>query len=267
MRAPLRRLGPAGLFAAALLGVIVGAAPAAAQRDDPLPRFEGPLCPGIVGLKVEAAEMMVARIRDHAQDLGVRLADTESCEPNLIVAFINDGQDYLQRLSTERGDMFESLGVQERRELLADEGPVRVLAQVRTRSRDGMVVPRRVDLVNPPQTEMWMAHSRIYTPTRQDIVSALVLVDRGAISGMTLDQLADHAVMRAFVTERSDLRGVEGGSILDLFGAPEGERPAGLTASDLALLSTLYEGPANLRASARIAGLQHAAREGEREAE
>jgi len=260
MHASLRWLGPRGLFAAGLLGAIISAAPAAAQREDPLPRFEGPLCPGIVGLKVEAAEMMVARIRDHAEDLRVRVADTESCEPNLIVAFIDDGQDYLQRLNDERGYMFESLSLQERRELLAHEGPVHVLTDVQTRSRDGMVVGRRENLTSPPQTEMWMAHSRIYTPTRQDIVSALVLVDRGAISGMTLDQLADHAVMQAFVVDRPELRQEGRDSILDLFAAPKDERPAGLTASDLTLLSTLYEGPTNLRASTRLAGVEQTAR-------
>jgi len=241
-----------------LLAAIVMAAPAAAQRDDPLPRFQDPLCPGIVGLQVEAAEMMVGRIRAHAEDLGIRLAEAEGCEPNVIVAFIEDGQDYLQRLSAGRGSMFEALSPQERRELLAQDGPVHVLTQVRTRSRDGMVVGRRENLVDPPRTQMWMAHSRIYTPTRQDIVSALVLVDREAIGGMTVNQLADYAAMRAFIVDQPGLRTEGGGSILDLFDLPEGERPAGLTMSDLALLSSLYEGPANLRASARLAELNRA---------
>lgn len=255
MRARLRWLGLVGLIAVTVTG-----APAAAQRDDPLPRFEDPLCPGIVGLKVEAAEAMVGRIRSRAQEAGLRLAGEEGCEPNMIVAFIGDGRGYLQRLSHGRPYMFESLGVQERQELLASEGPVHVLPQVRTRSRDGMVVPRRENLVQPPQTEMWMAHSRIYTPTRQDITSVLVLIDPMAISGMTIDQLADYAAMRAFAPALVQRQELSAGSILGLFDVPAEARPASLSAVDQAALATLYEGPPNMPASARLAELEKANR-------
>jgi len=240
-----------GLLAATFAGV-----PAAAQRDEPLPRFQDPVCPGIVGLRQDAAEMMVGRIRENAEELGIRLADAEGCEPNLLVVFLEDGQDYLRRLSAERSYMFEDLNPQERRNLLAHEGPVHVLTQVRTRSRDGMIVPRRENLVDPPQTEMWMAHSRIYTPTRKDIVSSLVLIDRDEVGGMGVSQLADFATMRVFTADRPELRPASSSSILNLFDAPEAERPAGLTASDRAVLSTLYQGPANLRASSRLAELE-----------
>jgi len=240
---------------ASVLAAIVIASPVTARQDDPLPRFEDPLCPGIAGLQVEAAETMVGRIRSRAEELGLRLADAEGCEPNMIVAFIPDGQGYLQRLSDESPTMFESLRAQDRRELLAHEGPVHVLPQIRTRSRDGMVVPRRENLIQPPQTEMWMAHSRIYTATRQDITSVLVLIDPAAIAGMTVDQLADYAAMRAFAPAVSELRAAEGGSILALFEGPAEERPAGLTESDRATLATLYDGPPNLPASTRLAEL------------
>jgi hypothetical protein len=262
MGARLCWLGLAGLMAATFTW-----APAAAQRGDPLPRFEDRLCPGIVGLKVGAAEGMVARIRSRAEQAGLRLAGEEGCEPNLIVAFIPDGQAYLQRLSSERGYMFESLGVQERRKLLAHEGPVHLLLQIRTRSRDGRPVPRRDNLVQPPQTEMWMAHSRIYTATRQDITSALMLIDPTAIGGMSIDQLGDYAAMRAFAPALPGGRTSQSGSILALFDAPTEARPAALTASDLATLKTLYEGLPNLPASARLAQAGRAAKAGAPDAE
>jgi hypothetical protein len=149
--------------------------------------------------------------------------------------------------------MFESLGARERRELLAHEGPVHVLPQIRTRTRDGMVVPQRQNLTDIPQAEMWMAHSRIYTPTRRDITSVLVLIDRDAIEGMNVSQLADYVAMRAFAVEHPERRGAAGGSILDLFDVAEAERPDGLTPTDIAFLSELYEGLPNLPASARLA--------------
>lgn len=254
MRARLRWLGLASLFAAALT-----AAPAQAQRDEPLPRFEDPVCPGVVGLKVEAAESMVGRIRAHAEELGLRLAGEEGCEPNVIVAFLPDGQGFLNRMHRERGHMFDSLGTQERRDLLAHPGPVHVLTQIRTRSRDGMPVPRRGNLTDIPKTEMWMAHSRIYTATRQNITSVLVLISPEAISGMGVGQLADYVTMRALAVEHPGLRAAAGTSILNLFDAPEGEQPAGLTPSALAILSSLYRGLPNLPASARLAEVDRAA--------
>lgn len=251
MRARYSWLGLTGLIA-----ITVAGAPAAAQRNDPLPRFEDPLCPGIIGLEVEAAEAMVGRIRARAEEAGLRLADEDGCKPNLLVAFIRDGQGYLKRLSRETPYMFDSLNVSERQKLLAHPGPVHVLSQIRTRSRDGMSVYGRENLVNPPQTEMWSAHSRIYTPTRQDITQSLVLMAPAGIEGMSVGQLADYAVMRALAPAITDRIEAEGNSILNLFDVPADQRPAGMTAKDIAALATLYKGMPNLPASARLAELR-----------
>jgi hypothetical protein len=56
-----------------------------------------------------------------------------------------------------------------------------------------MPISRRENLTDLPQTAMWMAHSKIYSATRNDILSALVLFDRDEIRGLNLDQLADYA--------------------------------------------------------------------------
>src|SRR5690606_30571331 len=92
-------------LAAGLLAV-----PAAAQGDEePLARFEDPLCPGVAGLQVEAAEFMVGRIRGNAEALGLRLADEQVCEPNLIVTFVADGQGFFQRMRAERAYLFRDM--------------------------------------------------------------------------------------------------------------------------------------------------------------
>jgi hypothetical protein len=63
---------------------------------NPLPRFEDHLCPGVLGMKAEAAEIIVQRIRFNAEDLGIRLADADgTCKPNLIVAFVEGAQEQL----------------------------------------------------------------------------------------------------------------------------------------------------------------------------
>ncbi len=43
-------------------------------RDEPLPRFDGFACPGVIGLSADYAEMIVGRIRMIAEDLHIPLA-------------------------------------------------------------------------------------------------------------------------------------------------------------------------------------------------
>ncbi len=231
------------------------AAPALA--DEPIARFADPLCPGVAGLKPDAASTVFGRIRDNARAAGVRLAQDGDCSPNLIVAFVEDGQGFLQRLEASKPLMFAEMSVPERRALLAEEGPARVLHSTLVRSHEGMPVPRRENLEQVPQTGMWSAHSRIYTPTRRDIVSALVLFDAGEIGEFEMTQLADYASLRGLAPIAPPDRG-EGASIAALFDedAPAPE----LTATDKAFLAAIYEGPANLPSAARQAGIAEAVR-------
>ena len=50
---------------AAALSALALATPASADgiMDEPLPRFEDRLCPGVIGLEREYAELMVTRLR------------------------------------------------------------------------------------------------------------------------------------------------------------------------------------------------------------
>lgn len=241
-----------------LAGAMLAAAPASAQADEePLARFEDPICPGIVGFKREAAELMVGRIRANAESFGRRLADPGACTPNLIVAVVDDGQDFVERMKRDNGWLFAELSNEERGRLLAETGPARALLRVRARSRDGMPIPRRENLTDLPRTAMWMAHSKIYTATRNDILSALVLFDRDQIGGLTIDQLADYATFRALTHTLPEKEDVRSDSIFGLFdeGSP---KPAGLTDFDRAYLGELYQGAPNIPAPTRLAALEEA---------
>jgi hypothetical protein len=231
------------------------AAPALADGlpNEPLPRFEDAVCPGVIGLSLATAEEVVERIRTNAAGFGLDLADPEDCEPNIIVAFLADGREYLQRLSDERSYLFADLMPGERRRLLAESGPARAWLRTVVRTRDGIAVGRSEDLVQPPQAGMWSAHSRIYRPVRVDIDTAMVLIDRAATEGLSSGQLADYATMRALASDYPT-DAASRGSILTLFDEG-GPTPAGLSPYDRAFLEGLYEGMPNLPASARLRDL------------
>lgn len=239
------------------LAVLFTAAPAAADGmpEDPLARFEDPLCPGIIGLQVDFALAMVERIRDNALRFGLRVADADNCDANLIVAFLNDGQNYLQRLNAERGYLFESLSRMQKRELLGQTGPTRAWITTEVRTRDGMQVGMRENLVDVPQAGMWSAHSMIYVPTRRDITASMVLIDRGSIDGLSVNQLADYASLTGFA-DFVPAASPATPSIQRLFDMDRDAAPEGLTAFDVAYLERLYSSIPNLPAYARLEGLE-----------
>lgn len=222
-------------------------------RDRPLARIEDRLCPGVIGLRTSGAELMIDRIRWNAERLDMPLADDTGCTPNLIVAFVDDGQALIGTLEREQGHLFSSLTLPERRVLLAEEGPVRVWTTTAEKTRDGMPVPRRESLHNPPVVSMWMAHSKIYLTIRQDIEQVVVLFDREGVRGKSLIQLADYVTMRSFARTRPAGGDAALDTILALFDASE--PPAGLTDFDQAYLRSVYEGIPNLPAASKLLGV------------
>src|SRR5690606_26166497 len=169
------------------------------------------------GLQVEPAEMVVGRIRENAENVGLRLGDPATCRANVLVAVLDDGKAYVNDLRERRPYIFEELNKEQREKLFDVSAPARSWIRVVTRTRDGMVIGTRETLDIPPQTAMAMAHSMIYEATRRDILSAGVLIDAGAVPTVSLLQLADYATMRALTGDSAERIAMAGGTILTLF--------------------------------------------------
>lgn len=220
-------------------------------HDWPLARMEDRVCPGVIGLQLEAAQLMVDRIRWNAERLGLWMDERDDCDPNIVVAFVEDGQDLVAQLREKKGYLFELLTIRERDELTNRAGPVHVWTNAAPKSRDGMPISTKPNLSSPPVVRGNAAHSRIYLPIRRDITSSLVLYDRSAVEGMTVIQLADYASMRAFAKVRPPEGHAKVDTILTLFNDPA-TAPKGLTDFDLAYLRSLYEWIPNLPAAAKL---------------
>jgi hypothetical protein len=157
----------------------------------------------------------------------------------VLVAALPDGQAFIRRFHKQRPYIFDDLDKDQRSALFDGPGPARAINRVVTRTRDGMLVWRRENLEQPPQTTMMAAHSRIYVATRRDIFSAMVVIDGDALAGLSVVQLADYATMRAFGGDSAAHLAAPGGSILTLFDGGA-DKPAGFTRFDLTFLDTLY---------------------------
>ncbi len=209
--------------------------------DSPLARFEDRLCPGVIGLDPDFAAMFNQRLRANARQLGLRLLDDE-CRPNFVVVFVDDGEGLLRRLMDQSPEYFQYLDSGEQNDIL-EPGPVHVWTNVEPRTLTGMPIAQVRNLTAPPTMQVSGAHSRIYTTTRNDIVTVMITFDRSAVSGMTLVQLADYATMRGLAQTRPP-QDPTLDTILTLFDndAP----PPGLTDFDQAYLRSLYDGIPNL---------------------
>lgn len=218
---------------------------------EPLARIDDRVCPGVIGLKREFAEMMVGMIRQRAEMFGLPLAKESKCTPNILVLFSSDGRAALAELEHKYRSISAVLSLRETRELTKEEGPARVFSIVETRMLNGMPIGRSNDLMKPPVGMADGGHSRITLGTQRAIVASLVVFDRKAAYGLTLAQLADYAVMRAFARTRDVATGQSLDTILELFDK-DGPKPAGLTAFDRAYLAALYEGVPNIAAQAKL---------------
>jgi hypothetical protein len=251
-------------------------------RDNPLARFEDRVCPGVLGLTNEAASYINERIRYNAEQLDLRIAPNDgACEPNLIVAFVEDAQNTLVDLARRNGYMLAGLSVTQRGELLDAPGAARVWANTLTRTRDGMPVPSSRDgsaaperqgsvyggtdgggnpisnqyaMALPPVAATWSASSKIFFATREDIVSVMILFDKAQVRGKSLMQLADYATMRGLALTRETSGEPTAATILSLFDG-EGPKPDRLTEFDLGYLGSLYRDLPNLPAASKIAGV------------
>jgi hypothetical protein len=190
---------------------------------------------------------MGARRADDAAQAGIRLAG-DGCDPNIVVIFVDDGKAELTALAKRRPLLFGDSQPSEIRAILNEPGPVHVWTASEIRSRDG----DRLDYggSGPPTLKVPIA-TRIGLPVRRDMLSTVMLIDRKAVLGRSLKQIADYAAMRTLAMVRP--KGASGGdTILTLFDPDTATPPAGMTGFDTGYLKALYAGSGTQRGPAKV---------------
>lgn len=221
-----------------------------------MPRFEAAVCPAVFGLRDDYAAEIAARIRANAGRLEIP-AEADGCMPNLLVAFMDDGQSFLAEFERAHPGVFHSITASEREELLAHEAPARVWNGIALRWTGASAPPNGWPRV---RASIRGQLNRGFMPEAKDIVTSLVVFDHEAVVGMTLTQLADYATMRGLSNTRAASGDAALATILGLF-ENGGGSPDELTSFDIAYLRSLYYAQSNLPAASRFVRVASRARE------
>jgi len=200
-------------------------------------RFQTPVCPVVVGLSEETNRKISARIRETARSLGASVA-SEQCQANLVVLVTDDANHSLAELRRAKSDSFDGLTSSEVDALAVETSPARTWAVASLRNEDGERVYQQDDR-NQPSSMRVRSASILRRATRLDIDGSFIMIERSAVSGKTVAQIAAYASMRGLARTRVPKAGSLA-SILTLFDATQGRTAPGLTWSDRAYLETLY---------------------------
>jgi len=220
--------------------------------DDPMARVSEPLCVATAGLAASLGKPLADRVLANAERLKIPLAGNK-CHPNILILFVDNGAAQVDWLVNHRPGIFGDLPASVVGALRRDHGPVHAWHLTAIASRDGDKV---VQGDGGFPTLRIPSASRIDAPIQSLIVAAVILIDRSAVLGHSIDQIADYATMRtlAVVDPRpSILEGDRASTILSLFHG--GEVPAQLTAYDWGYLTGLDSGRATRRTSAQYADM------------
>ncbi len=208
--------------------------------DRPLARFHDPVCVQSVGLPTPANQAIEEGVRSVARSVTLRTGGA-GCVPNVTVLFVTDPKATFDRLSRSRPLLGQTAA--DIRRIRAQTDAARVWIDTERRSRDG---DRPSYAPNHPAILSTTMSSRISLAVRNDIVGAVVLIDRERVAGLSLTRIGDYIAYRALagIATLPDDRHC---SIATLFDSERSApAPPGMSRFDRAYLTALYGTRADL---------------------
>ena len=218
--------------------------------DEPLMRYQDPLCITVLGFGEVLGERVAERIRMQARVVGAEVAEP-GCMPNATVAMVGRPAVLIERMRQERPKLLSAESLHRIRATLSAGYPAVSWASTQRRDQFG----RSIASGNPlsglefpgPLNELLITRdnrfaSRIKVPFTIARAGAVVIFDAYKLDNVHLDQLADYAVMRILGNPRPrpSLGADQPDTILNLFRMDPLEASPGLTLMDVAYLRGLY---------------------------
>ena len=222
------------------------------RNDDPVARWNVPICPRVIGLHDVYGRIVEDRLRGLAKRVGVEAADAP-CRANIFISFVTDGKATARRVASRNPTLLNDVPQHARSELMDGNAPVRWWYATTLGTSDGVSVAPQISaaetlgsgsepsgvLLSVPGIRTFRS-GVVQTQVIRSLQSATVIVDISRAHGLPLDSVADYAAMVA-------LAELEPGtpppnSLLGLFAS--GGTQAKLTSFDISFLQGLYDIPA-----------------------
>lgn len=225
-----------------------------------LARFEFAVCPLVMGLDDAQKAEFADRIRAVAKAAGVPVAKP-GCDPNVVAIVTPDKKALIEDLMRRHPDTLGDLAPRQIRAMANSPEPAAAWhIGGPTLGADG----RKVDT----ESAGFAVHrttepvSRITFATRPQFAAAVVVLDRHALDGLTIDQVADYAAMRTLIeTDPARLGKSSAPTILKVLTAPMGSpTPPTLTDWDLGVLRGFYASNPNVTAAAQRSAVRKGVR-------
>lgn len=215
-------------------------------------RFEHSVCPGVYGLAAPQAQAIVDRMRTVAKSVGITV-DGAHCYPNLVLIATSDKKMLLEELEHHKGEIFGALTSGDVRAMERDPEPAAAW-----QLRGAPISASDMDLYWDEKLGAWVnkttdAASQITEAARPQFDASVVVVEKRALMGLTVTQLADYAIIRALTGANPEKLGNSGApTILRVLDVPiGGEAPVTMTSWDFAFLRGFYDVRRYLRPGAQ----------------
>jgi hypothetical protein len=203
-------------------------------------KFHAPVCPAVMGLPDAQNQMVADRMKQVAQAAGIRTGDSK-CAPNVFLIASVDKGATIEALYHSYPAFFRDMRAKDVRQLAASKDPS-VAWQIKgLLSADGTAL-KKTPLDGYYINEGTNSGSRVRAGTMPQFVSSMVMVERSALTGLSVTQVADFAAMRAFAdSDPKRAAGAGAPTILTILDKGDDQLvPVTLTHWDLGYLKSLY---------------------------
>ncbi|HEV7690979.1 MAG TPA: hypothetical protein VGO52_09160 [Hyphomonadaceae bacterium] len=221
------------------------------RSENQIARWSRTICPSMVGMRANYAQLVIDRISRRALDIGLDIGEP-NCRPSILIIVTREPDrvaqglfdNYKRRLGYYDGA--ETLGRNALRDFVKSTAPVRWWHVNYTVSADGQQAlggGQSAAAVGQMPSVANRHPSRILKSTRQDAAMAFVIVDARRLEGLDLMAVADYLAMASLAQLDPEADTSAYPTILNLFGQPRADasRTTSLTEWDIAYLKGLYE--------------------------
>jgi hypothetical protein len=205
------------------------------SEDQPLVRWNTPICFYLAGLPAEQVKFVLARLSQTGSLADAPLARTP-CQPNFVILATSEPEAVLKASYARNPQLFGNATPARIRHFLesSQSRPVRVWYNINLGRKSGVHNGHFVPSSNQAESSPFVGNTAL------DFFSIVVIIDTNRTEHTTLDQLADFLVMAGLTNVDLDSDLGSAPSILRLFARSGENQPSGLSGWDAAFLKALY---------------------------